>query len=295
MVNRSIRTTLILAILLIAFSFSGIVHAQEVITPDLYTLQARLEVSNVGDTVTQYVRVRMPLLTVNSLYGTVVGESYNLQPDEVLDTEGGRIGVFYIRNLSPGASFALEVNYTIDRSLVVEPEVDVEVDLPIVTSSKIDSEDHAIIQTTHSVIRNAYGEQAKVQALLDFVHNHIRYDLNSTWRNSNAVSALTYGEGVCEDYAALFVSMARASGIESRMVYGYYYSNTRQSWERHAWAEYRLTEGDWVSVDPTFGTGIGLGSNGVYIAQSYSDTPIRMGFLGGRISAGISEDVRAAQ
>ena len=292
--NRSIRTILILAILLIAFSFSGIVHAQEV-TPDLYILQSRLQVNNVGDTVSQYVRVRMPLLTVHSLYGTVVGESYNLQPDEILDTEGGRLGVFYIRNLSPGASFTLEVNYTIDRSLIVGPEFETEVDLPVVSSSKIDSEDTAIVQTAHSVTRNAYQEQTKVQRLLDFVHGHIRYDRNSAWRNSNAISALTYGEGVCEDYAALFVSMARASGIESRMVYGYYYSNTRATWERHAWAEYRLTEGDWVSVDPTFGTAIGLGSNGVYIAQSYNDAPIRMGFLGGRISAGISEDVKAAQ
>lgn len=289
MIQTRFKTAVLLAIILLVFGFAGVVHAEES-APELYNLETRLEVNNVGDTVSSYVRIRVPLLSTDGTYGTIIEETYNLAPDEVLHEDGSRIGIFYVRNLSPGASFTLTVSYTIDRSVRdAEAAEWLEVEQP-----KVAADDPNIIRTAASVTRGLSDGEAKVKALLNFTHNHIRYDRYSELRNQGALSALNNRVGVCEEYATLFVSLARATGIESRTVYGYYYSQYREEWERHAWAEYRLGEGGWISVDPTFGTEIGIASSGVYIAQWYHDIPIRMAFVGGRIGAGMNTQVNAA-
>ena len=73
----------------------------------------------------------------------------------------------------------------------------------------------------------------------------------------NGLSVLRSGQGDCNEHTALFVSLARASGIPTRIAAGVVYSDRigpRGAFYYHAWPEVRL-EGptDWVPVDPTFG------------------------------------------
>jgi transglutaminase-like putative cysteine protease len=65
------------------------------------------------------------------------------------------------------------------------------------------------------------------------------------------LKALRLRRGGPSDRAALLVELARASGLEARPVGGLV-AVSGGGWARHAWAEIRL--GDWVPVDPTFGT-----------------------------------------
>ena len=285
------RMTLIFTVIMLLIASSGAVYA-ETADPKLYTLETGIRVQNIGDTTSRYVRIRAPLISTDQRYGTILEESYNLEPDEIIEENGKRIGVFYVRNLRPGSSFTLSIRYTVDRSpsqINEMAEAWENGDEP-----KIAADNPTIIRQAHSITNGLTNQQDKVQALLHFTNDHIRYDRNSEYRNQGALSALTNKVGVCEDYATLFVSLARASGIESRMVYGYYYSERRQLWERHAWAEFRIEDGSWTPVDPTMGTAIGLESyNGVYIAQWHRDLPIRMGFVGGRIQGGMQTSVSA--
>ncbi len=287
------RSILILTIILVALGTAGVVHAEET-APELYTLETSLRVQNVGTTVSRFVRVRAPLLSAGSRYGTVLEETYNLEPDEIVEENGKRIGVFYIRNLQPGASFTLRIGYTVDRTQ--REAAAVEHAWEALDEPKVAADDPGIVQAAQRVTHGVSEGQAKIDALLEFTHNHVRYDRESPYRNQGATTALAHGEGVCEDYATLFVSLARASGIDARMVYGYYYSTNREAWERHAWAEYRLGDDlGWQSVDPTMGTAIGVDAYGTYIAQWHRDLPTRMGFVGGQISAGMDTAVNAAQ
>jgi transglutaminase-like putative cysteine protease len=71
---------------------------------------------------------------------------------------------------------------------------------------------------------------------------------------------LRAGKGDCNEHTALFVSLARAVGIPSRIAAGLvYHPALGQAYFYHAWPEVRLGADDasgqagWVPVDPTFG------------------------------------------
>jgi transglutaminase-like putative cysteine protease len=68
---------------------------------------------------------------------------------------------------------------------------------------------------------------------------------------ADPLRALRQRRGGPSDRAALLVQLARASGLEARTAGGLV-ALSGGRWARHAWAEVRL--GDWVPVDPTFGT-----------------------------------------
>ena len=62
---------------------------------------------------------------------------------------------------------------------------------------------------------------ARVQAVCDFAHNHIRFDYNQARPTRSAFEAYDEGVGVCRDYAHLAVSFCRALNIPARYCTGY--------------------------------------------------------------------------
>jgi hypothetical protein len=73
----------------------------------------------------------------------------------------------------------------------------------------------------------------------------------------NGLEVLRSKQGDCNEHTALFVSLARAAGIPSRIAAGVVYSDRISgtgAFYYHAWPEVRLGGStDWVPVDPTFG------------------------------------------
>jgi hypothetical protein len=67
---------------------------------------------------------------------------------------------------------------------------------------------------------------------------------------ANPGATLQTRRGDVAEKAALFVALARSTGLEARLVAGLVAQD--HAWERHTWAEVKL--GSWVPVDPTFGT-----------------------------------------
>ncbi len=64
----------------------------------------------------------------------------------------------------------------------------------------------------------------------------------------SALRVLETLRGDCKHYTALFVALARASGIPTRMVTGLIFTQGRFGY--HSWAEVKVA-GGWLSVDPT--------------------------------------------
>jgi len=140
------------------------------------------------------------------------------------------------------------------------------------------------------------SDRERAGALAAFTYKHIRYDKDSPWRNRGALTAFQYREGVCEDFAALFVALAKAIGLDSRMVYGYLQAKEGEPFQRHAWAEVFLGEEGWVPVDPTVHGRLGLmDSPAIYIGQWYQDQPIRLRYAGGRLSASRADTVTLSE
>jgi transglutaminase-like putative cysteine protease len=62
---------------------------------------------------------------------------------------------------------------------------------------------------------------ARVQAICDYVHNHIRFNYQNARATRTAAEAWREGTGVCRDYAHLAVTFCRAMNIPARYCTGY--------------------------------------------------------------------------
>ena len=72
-----------------------------------------------------------------------------------------------------------------------------------------------------SLFGNTPPGWARVQAILDFVHNHIRFDYQKADDTRTAVDGYTQREGVCRDYAHLAIALCRCMNIPARYCTGY--------------------------------------------------------------------------
>lgn len=61
----------------------------------------------------------------------------------------------------------------------------------------------------------------RVQSILDFVHNHIRFDYQTADRTRSAHDAYVQKVGVCRDFAHLALTLCRCMNIPARYCTGY--------------------------------------------------------------------------
>ncbi len=89
---------------------------------------------------------------------------------------------------------------------------------------------------------------SRVQAISDWVYNHLEYTPGSTNATTTAADVLLQRTGVCRDYAHLAISLCRGIGIPARYVSGY--AVNLQPPDYHGFFEAFL-DGDWYLFDPT--------------------------------------------
>lgn len=90
------------------------------------------------------------------------------------------------------------------------------------------------------------AEFAVLDALCHAVHSLLRYQPGATGIYTTAEEALAGGRGVCQDYAHVFIALARLAGWHARYCMGL----TVGEGATHAWAEIYY-EGAWHGFDPT--------------------------------------------
>jgi transglutaminase-like putative cysteine protease len=61
----------------------------------------------------------------------------------------------------------------------------------------------------------------RVQAIMDYVHNHLKFSYGTSGPWTTAADVHSSGYGVCRDFAHLAVSLCRALNIPARYVFGY--------------------------------------------------------------------------
>jgi len=125
--------------------------------------------------------------------------------------------------------------------------------------------------------------------LLAWVPTVMEYRPGSTEVHAALVAAVAQGGGVCQDFAHLFITVARSWGVPARYVMGYLDPGINQTGETlstHAWAEALVPGAGWVGFDATHN----LLTNDHYIAvavgrDSYDAAPQRGSFKGEASSA----------
>ncbi|MCF8483465.1 MAG: transglutaminase family protein [Rhodospirillum sp.] len=103
---------------------------------------------------------------------------------------------------------------------------------------------------------DTFGQTApgwnRVQAICDFVHNHIRFNYMNARATRSAFEAFSEGTGVCRDFAHLAIALCRCMNIPARYVNGYLGDigvPILDPMDFSAWMEVYLG-GRWVTFDP---------------------------------------------
>lgn len=95
----------------------------------------------------------------------------------------------------------------------------------------------------------------RLHRLNALIHDRLGFDVDTTQADTTAAQAYAAGHGVCQDFAHIFITAARAMGMPARYVSGHLFR--RDGAERqeaaHAWAEAHVAELGWVAFDPTNG------------------------------------------
>jgi transglutaminase-like putative cysteine protease len=104
----------------------------------------------------------------------------------------------------------------------------------------------------HSASLDIARQASSVSECVDLAHQwaaqSITYQIGVTGTQTPAAMALHLGQGVCQDYAHIMLSLLRCLGVPARYVSGHLLGEGAP----HAWVEVLLTEPCvWLAFDPT--------------------------------------------
>lgn len=127
----------------------------------------------------------------------------------------------------------------------------------LLPSRGVQSDAEPIKQLAKEITAGKNTDRDKAKAIYEYVAKTVAYDVeklendNFSWDDS-ALKTMESKTGVCQDYSYLTVALLRASGIEARFIEGTAKGGLWPS--NHAWVEAKLG-GEWVTMDPTWGSG----------------------------------------
>ena len=125
---------------------------------------------------------------------------------------------------------------------------------------------------------------ASCHRLSGHLYDSMTFDADVTHAHSGAAHAFSISAGVCQDYAHIFLSVARAIGIPARYVSGHLVRADGLITQpaAHAWAEALIPDVGWVAFDPTNGMCATEAYLRVAVGLDYRDAaPIRGARRGG--------------
>jgi transglutaminase-like putative cysteine protease/predicted glutamine amidotransferase len=116
------------------------------------------------------------------------------------------------------------------------------------------------------------------------IFREYRYAQGETNVTTTAFDVYEQRRGVCQDFANLFICLARLLGIPARYVCGYVYTgpkheNRAQSDASHAWVQVYLPELGWRGLDPTNGSVTQTEHVRVAAGRNYIDATPTLGTL----------------
>jgi transglutaminase-like putative cysteine protease len=133
-------------------------------------------------------------------------------------------------------------------------------DLPVETLTYLASsrycESDELITMAWDLFGGTPSGWARVQAISNWVHNHVTFGYPFGRPNKTAVDVYREGTGVCRDFAHLFIALCRAMNVPARYVSGYLSdigTNDTGAGDFCAWSEVFL-DGRWFAFDARHNT-----------------------------------------
>lgn len=117
-------------------------------------------------------------------------------------------------------------------------------------------ESDALVQQARELFGETPTGWARVQAIANWVHNHVLFGYRFGRPTKTALDVFREGTGVCRDFAHLFVALCRAMDIPARYASGYLSdigAEPEGAGDFCAWAEVFL-DGRWFAFDARHNT-----------------------------------------
>ena len=122
----------------------------------------------------------------------------------------------------------------------------------------------------------------KSYAIMQKLYQNFTYVSGVTNVSTTAEQALTLGQGVCQDYSHIMLSVCRLEHIPARYVVGM----LEGEGQSHAWVEI-YDSGRWIALDPTNNLVVGEDHIKISNGRDYKDCMINQG-----VFTGITEQVQ---
>jgi len=157
--------------------------------------------------------------------------------------------------------------------------------LPFVLPSRYCEVDSELLDFAWSSFGRTAPGWARVQAICDYVHDHIEFDYAAARATRTALEAQCEGVGVCRDFAHLAVTLCRCLNIPARYTTGYLgdigVPRNDSPMDFSAWFEAFL-DGRWYAFDARHNEPR-IGRIVVARGRDAGDVPITMAFGDSRI------------
>lgn len=125
-------------------------------------------------------------------------------------------------------------------------------------SAYVDSDDQSVVDLVYQIVTPQMSETEKLKAIHDWVAGNIAYDYDAFLAGDTtlvpASQTIKSGKGVCRDYSFVVAALARAAGLQAKVVHGQTWESSGWTSQSHAWNEV-YADGRWVTIDATWDAG----------------------------------------
>jgi len=117
-------------------------------------------------------------------------------------------------------------------------------------SFTVESKDVRIREIAQQIVGPIKEPIHQISRLVEWIQKNISKEPVDVF---SALGVLTGKKAECQGHALLYTALARTMGIPSKVINGLVYSEERQGFLYHSWAE-SYVAGTWIPVDPIFDT-----------------------------------------
>lgn len=115
--------------------------------------------------------------------------------------------------------------------------------------------DMSLEQLAHALQRQGGTTLEKLHRLMGHIHSRMGFNTSTTDTGTTAAESFSAGHGVCQDFAHIFIAVARCIEIPARYISGHIFRSDGAELQQaaHAWAEAWVEDLGWVAFDSTNG------------------------------------------
>lgn len=212
--------------------------------------------------------------------------SSKMQPGSYMDGYGNHVHYFNLVRNHQGLSVISRSVVETGGEVETDPGEDLVLDFLRYRSPVKDVPGVRELARRHPIVDPASGSAVEkaLDALALTINREFAYDRAVTNVYSSVDDVLELRAGVCQDFAHLFIAVARAMRVPARYVSGYI-QESRESGARegasHAWAEAWVPGVGWIGYDATHPIRAGENHVRVAVGRDYRDAaPTRGIYIG---------------